>query len=388
MPSIQSFSKRFRHLSRLQKFFVVGFVFVLLIIVFLLGERVSILSQITRQAQLTPPTPPATFAESITKKEVRKSTMQQILSYIGSQYRADGYYDYLAHYDDQCITKAGKKDCPFNGERMFPTTNAWTALAYLSSYRAFATSQDLDLATRDMDKLMLYCGTNQKECLWVLVQAADLYNVTKQPRLLAFLREEGEELLRTKESDYFMLLAIESRELALLYGLTQDPRYLQQANVRFDHARQRLLAQRSLYHNKQGTAFFPEQGCWYALSAVELARQTSQVSYGDEAQKFLTQAQIYSHFSDFPNPVEIQPCIESYFQLSKLLGDQRYYQYGEGLLKKFVDRFWDGGEVKKKYGEGGTLLNPDPKRSAGGENYVNLTDSAYTAYLLQFINNQ
>ena len=312
-------------------------------------------------------------------------TIKEILDYIESQHRDDGFYNYLSHYDEQCKQKEGETVCPFEGEKMFPTTNAWTALAYLSGYQALGNPEYLNLAKRDMDKLIAYCQNNPEECLWVLVQAARLYEISADSRYLDFLKMEGEILLTTSDP-YPLLLDIETRQLAMLFGITNDKRYLEEAKRRLVLSENNFGQREVLY--KTGEDFpFPQKACWQMLAKLEISKQTDDKTYLEEVKNFLAKANlnIMANFISFPHPIEIQPCIETYFELAKISGEKKYYQEGKFLFEKFIKTFWDGKETKLIYGEAGTIFNPYPDRRHYSQKHVILTDSAYSAYLLGFL---
>ena len=311
-------------------------------------------------------------------------TIKEILDYIESQHRDDGFYNYLSHYDEQCKQKEGETVCPFEGEKMFPTTNAWTALAYLSGYQALGNPEYLNLAKRDMDKLIAYCQNNPEECLWVLVQAARLYEISADSRYLDFLKMEGEILLTTSDP-YPLLLDIETRELAMLFEITGDSRYLEEAEKRLKLSKENLSQREVLYQS--GEFSFPQKACWYNLARLEIAKQTGDKAYLEEVKNFLAKANvnIMANFISFPHPIEIQPCIETYFELAKISGEKKYYEEGKLLFEKFIETFWDGKETKLIYGEGGTIFNPYPLRKTYAQKYVVLSDTAYSAYLLGYL---
>lgn len=310
-----------------------------------------------------------------------KPIIKEVLDYIESQHLNDGFYNYLAHYNEQCEVKEGETICPYGGEWTFPQTNAWTSLAYLAGYQALGEVKYLDLAKRDMDRLILHCESKPEDCLWVLVQAAKLYQESGDSRYLDFLKKEGEILLVTSNPKP-MLLDIETRQLAILYKVTGNNRYLKEAIKRFGLSENNLAGQESLYKTDQFS--FPQKACWQTLAKVELAQQTGNMTYLEEVKTFLDKANIIANFDQFPHPVEIQPCIETYFELAKASNEARYNQEGDELLGKFIETFWDGKEKKLIYGEGGTIFNPYPELRTYSQKYVVLTDSAYSVYLLAY----
>ena len=148
------------------------------------------------------------------------SVISEGIKYIDMQKRSDNFYEYLAHFDDQCSVKDGVRDCPFSGSRMFETTNAWTALAHFSAYKALGDNKALENSSNDLSKLMDWCAIDPTNCNWVLAQPSIIYQHTKEPILLEFLKKQANSLLSSKPSSDAMLVAIESRELSLLYQIS------------------------------------------------------------------------------------------------------------------------------------------------------------------------
>lgn len=306
--------------------------------------------------------------------EVIREMAAEISDYVLSQRQADGYYNYLAHYNEQCEEENGEDKCPFSGVNMFETTNAWTALALFSGSQILDDPQLLDEANKDLVKLQEYCAQDRTQCNWVLAQPAIIYQATENLELLEFLKLQGEILLTSPPSDDAMLTAIEARELALLYEITQDTRYIVAAQNRLNLASQKLNDQPDLY--PETTQRFAQSSCWVSLANAEISK-TTQNSQGDtNTQAFLQNGNIEENFKSFPSPIDIQPCVESY----ALSGNS---SQTNTLTEKFIQNFYDGKERKLIYGKGGSVFQPYTD-----SRFVVLTDSAYTGFLLYKLMNQ
>lgn len=307
-------------------------------------------------------------SQGVENTNVIKEMAREISDYVLSQRRDDGYYNYLAHYKEQCV---GEK-CPFNGVDVFKTTNAWTALALFSASQILEDSNLLSQAKTDLNKLEEFCAIDRKECNWVLAQPAIIYQTTQDPELLEFLRIQGETLLSSAPSDNTMLVAIEARELTLLYEIFQDTRYIVAAQNRLLLSSQKLDDERDLYPSQ--TLKFSESSCWVSLANAQLASTTQNEQEKNNTKVFLGNGRISEHFNYFYQPITIQPCIESY----AIIGSS---SEAKSILMQFIDNFYDGQKRKLIYGEGGTIFQPDSESKL-----VGLTDSSYTLYLLNLIN--
>lgn len=315
-------------------------------------------------------------------KQTEKAIAKASLDFIQNLRRADGYYDYISRYDSQCKTVGGKKTCPFNGLRVFETTNAWSMLAYLGGYTIYNDRNFLDLAIKDFQKLDEWCKLYPKHCSWVLVQPILLQNISPDPSLLAFINREGNDLL-TAQSDNLMLTSIEARELAMLHKLTGEQKYIDAAQNRMVQAKVRLATQTDLYHVHESQ--LKRQSCWYALAGAQFLTQKSSIVSQDEIVQMLTGADLEKNLINIAEPIEVQPCIEAYFLLAEATGNETYHAYGQRLLNQFIDRFWDNPKKPLLYGEGGTIMNSRPDLVKHDGDFVLLTDSAYTVYLLSYL---
>lgn len=326
--------------------------------------------------KLTPtaiPTPPFPYTRVI----------EETLAYIQSQYRDDGFYNYLAHYDEQCEEKEGKTVCPYEGERMFPQTNAWTSLAYLSGYRSLGDQKYLDLAKRDMDRLILHCESSPRDCLWVLVQVARFYQETKDSRYLNFLKQEGEILLTTSDLSP-ILLDIESRELVLIYQITGDNRFLGESKKRLVSAEN--FPRETIYtaYEKDKTVIsFDSDICWLNLARLDFYKVTGQSEYLQKVKDFFDPAAEFHYKKAFYYLSQSQPCIESLLDLSQITQEKKFINFASSWVKTLIDQNWDSKSDKKKYGEGGFLVIADLNQKP----YLILTDASYMVYLLAQLQN-
>ena len=316
-------------------------------------------------------------------KAEKREVNDEAIGYIQTQRTADGYYNYLAHYDEQCRTQDGKKVCPFDNQRVFQTSNAWTALAYLAAYQHTNEQIYLDQAKTDLNKLIEWCTRDLSQCQWVLVQTVRVYEQTKNQNVLTFLQQVGEYMLSHPSADNKqpMLTSIEARELAMLYGLTKDQRYIDEAQNRLVKARQELDTEDPSIFRRGG---FPESVhvCWYSLGELEVAKQKPDPLRLITLRNFIDHASLPRYYNAFAYPVEIQPCIELYYELYKTTSQTNYQKAGDYLLSLFTIDFWDNEKNKKYYGEGGTLMNGHPSLVEIDGKYVSITDSAYTVFLM------
>jgi len=149
--------------------FILIFLFFLIPVIFFIRQKIESQGKQrnTRlQASLAPSSAP-TYTQ----------ITQELIAYIQSQKRSDGFYESYAHYKNLCDTK-NPSTCPVGVQNSFPITNAWTSLAYVSGYQVFHKQQYLDAANRDTSALINSCSNDMKQCYLVLLPIIELYKTT------------------------------------------------------------------------------------------------------------------------------------------------------------------------------------------------------------------
>jgi len=364
---------------------VIVFMILIVIFLFLKKNKSQKKSQLPKKISVSAPSfaQPTKSLKQAQEIYDKKQILNKSLNYIQSQYRPDGYYNYISH--ELCQVVSGQKKCPFGGQNMFPTTNAWTALAYLGAYDILNDQYYLSLAKRDLEKLMDHCQNQPKECLYVLVQFAKFYQITKDTKYLSFLKNEGTVLLSVSDPDP-MLKDIEIRELLILHKLTKNQSYLNEAKKRLKESDDSWLQRSILYYrvSKEGKKVpIPKTVCWNTLAKLQLYEILKQDSYLQEVKETLNNSQLTTLFSLFEHPYQAEPCIETYFQLANLTGNQGFGQTARQLLNQFTENFWDEKNKKLIFGENGiayiTKSLPDVPKN---KKMVILSDTGYFIYLL------
>ncbi len=310
-------------------------------------------------------------------KETIKEMAREISAYILSQRTPDGYYNYIAHFDEVCPANLSSEDCPFS-DNLFETTNTWGALGLYSANRILDDPKLLEEAIKDIEKLDEYCQKDRIQCNWVLVQPAIVYKQTKSAQILNFLQAQSSSLVESTPSENPMLSAIESRESTLLNNLLPNSRLADQAALKLSFASTKLQeSNQNAYYQSQ--THFKAGSCWVALASIEL--ELASTKNFSNVSTFLENGKLVENFSQFKTPLEIQPCIESYLILYSETGDKNNFVKAQTLMNLFLDDFYDGKDTKKIYGEGGTKFS-NMTNDEHSEKMVVLTDSAYTLYLL------
>ena len=367
----------------------------IILIVLLLIITIALLAVMFKSAQLKQgsktPEQNTTVSPAVSSKTANdkknKEIIKEAIAYIESQRRPDGFYEYVAHYDEQCTLKDGKKDCPFNGTRMFETTNAWTALAHFAAYKALGDKSELEKANRDLAKLIDWCAPDPKKCLWVLAQPAIIYQDTKDPKILAFLKNEGVILADYPLSDNMMLASIEARGLSLIYKITKDTSLLSSSKKKMEQVILMLPKQKNTY--RKSNISFGQFSCWLALANVNLEYTEKSGQMLANTQTFLDNGKIEENFPEFPNPVEIQPCIESYLEIYSVSKDTKTLSKVNTLINLFLENFVDSASQKWAYGEEATMLFSKNNNDKGVNKKLSiLTDSSYTTFLMYRLINE
>lgn len=318
--------------------------------------------------------------KELNNEEVRGIT-EEIINYIRSQRRSDGYYNYISHFDELCPQSVSEEACPFGKNNMFETTNAWGAIGFFSASKILGDKSLLTESLFDLKKLETYCRKDRSQCNRVLIQPALIYSETKDSELLKFLDLQSTALLSAQPPKNPMLSSIEARSSLYLNTIKSNPLHLTSAKTRLDSASKELQQiQQNIYFSSDTP--FRLGSCWLALGSIEYAKQTDKNFANIGA--FLNNGKISENFSQIMVPSEIQPCIESYIMLYKSTNDISYLDKAKQLMELFIDAFYDGQKSKKIYGEGGTkFANAGVDERTKG--IVTLTDSAYTLYLLSLL---
>jgi len=289
---------------------------------------------------------------------------RQTSDYIDTQITKDGIYSYSSHCEPEC---------PQGFSGAFHTTNAWTSLANTGLFAATSDKSYLKNAKRDADVLIDWCGDKTDECLWVLVQIVELYKATDDVKYLNFLTNAGDVLLETPVFEHGMISAIESRELALLYELTGDTKYLDESLVRLDKSKSLAESSQTLYAFEDFLVH--DTVCWNVLAESELYAVTQDNKHLENVNLFFTKSNVKTYANQLIFLSNIQPCIESLLTLYDATGDVKYKEDAIAMAEYVVTNTWDSSESKKNYGEGAFLME-------SGSTVNSLTDSGYMVYLL------
>lgn len=327
---------------------------------------------------LTSPSPQAPSQVTLSSKEIIK----EILNFIDSQRNPDGFYNYVSHYEDQCRGEGENRVCPFKGTRVFPTTNAWTTLAYVGAYQVLQDESYLSQAQEDMQKLLAFCQKNPEECLWDLVPLFKFFKEIPDEQLLDFLKGQGGLLLTTSE-EAPVSLETEVRELAFLYDLIADSSFLNEAKRRLESSRASLENIRVFYEAKElqvpmGAGWYR---CEYPLAALTFFRASGEEEYLQDAQQLIQEIDLEKNYSQFEFVSSLLPCVETLQELHKISDEEKHRDLASEILHYILLKSWDSAYTPKIYGEGMILATTRDLTSEILEKNL-LTDSAYLVYLL------
>lgn len=290
----------------------------------------------------------------------------------------DGKY----YFVQECVDNSTEIGC-YIYELSTQNTNAWPLLAYTSLYKSTADSSYLEKAKEDMRILSEYCSANSEDCLWILVQMIEYQKATGDTQYSSLISNLGQQLLVTSEKNSTMLLGIESRELALLYGMNGNETYLHEATTRMYESKSLWSntgpdeLQASLYLDN-GFRFYG-YSCWTELAQIEIYQATNDESYLASAKSFFDSANIDKHSRKIDQLIALQPCAESLMKLYSISGSQTYRDQALNISQYIVTYRWDPDtQIAQKYnGDYGFL-----SRSYLYHNWKIITDTSYMIYLL------
>jgi rhamnogalacturonyl hydrolase YesR len=292
---------------------------------------------------------------------------KRITDYIGTQRNSEGFYTYSSNCE--------APQCPFV-DQVFKNANTWPVYAYVGMYRATKDSKYLESAKRDADAMLEWCAQDRNECVRVLYQVYNLYGETNDQKYFDFLKSEADALVALPdqpETNFTMLIAIDSLELSDVYVLTGDRSLLETSAKKLEQSED-LLQNEKLLFEVNGNKYYTFS-CWPELARLEMFKASDDGKYLDEVKRF-------ADGRDLPNNnhlqgwmTDAQPCIDVYLSLGELTGDASYTTGAEKMTQNVLTNFWDSKENPKVSGNDAVISN-------GGSDFSTVTESSYMAYLL------
>lgn len=302
------------------------------------------------------------------------------LNFFNEMRQSDGTYDYSMNCTDS-------KGC-IDNQDYYQQTGAWPMLAYAGLYESAGNQQYLQQLNTEANNLMNSCNGTESSCTLVLVQMIEAYKLTKNPQYFSFITSLGNILLSDNSRTDVMSAGIEAREFALLYELTKNQTYLNEAyarlakskaawNVSVDEVNQPAL--------KTPTYTLYRFACWTELAESEIARVNQDTQAQQNVISFLDSANITTQFRRMRQLTAIQPCIETFQNIYQLTGDSKYLDQAKTSMQYIVTYRWDPNiQIAKKYnGDGGYLID-----LYNGNNLKTVTDAGYMIYLLSKMPNE
>ncbi len=292
----------------------------------------------------------------------------EIYAYIQTQRREDGFYDYASNCGD---------GCPFVGA-VFKNANTWPTYAAVGMYQATGDDGYLADARRDADKMIEWCAEDQKECVRVTYQVNELYKETKDERYADFVKSEADVLIDPVNQEFIgtdmpMLLAIDSLQLAQVYEMTNDEKYLDAAVSKLTSADSNMEKEMILY--AVDDRVLKTYACWPELASIEIYKATGDRAYLDRVVDFIDDLRIADNVHQMWYMTDVQPCMDLYVQLGSITGDGKYTLGALSIMNHILDNYWDS-KANPKVSGGGSIKSTKDQNDSG------ITDSAYMVWLL------
>jgi len=321
---------------------------------------------------------------TLSSKEIIKETLQ----FIEGQRLDYGFYNYTAYvsprtYEEEkkiAEGKAKEEELLLSPRSNFlPMTNSWTTLAYLAAHKVFQDQSYFEQAREDSQNLLAFCREEDLGCQFDLQGLIELYNIAPSEDILEFLQDSGEELLTNPPSDS-LTLNIAARELAQLYQLTDDARFVNEAKNQLELAEEKSKDYRLLY-TLSNSSLSGEQVevhgdvCWNTLAGLEIHKVSGEEKYLAEVENKLQQIDLQGNYSQFDTPRALEPCVETLQELYQITGKENYQRLARETLIYLLKNHWDSFHNKKFFGEGMVLVLKNSKLNV-------LPDSAYIIVLL------
>tara|TARA_Y100000294_G_scaffold149852_1_gene146893 strand:- start:35 stop:1075 length:1041 start_codon:yes stop_codon:yes gene_type:complete len=293
------------------------------------------------------------------------------LNYIDSLRNPNGSYTYTSN----CVPS----ECPFPPDLSFGTSHAWVNYAYLGLYQASNDNSYFNKAKNEIGLLHNVCKDDAITCAWILPQVNDYYKITNDQTTLNLITTTGEELLLENPSEDIMSLGIEIRELAILYDLTKNDKYLTESVNRLNQAENLFLSIGEILYSFNNIKFY-SGSCFVELGRLELYKSTDDSKYLEDVITFIDNFNIGNYMKELRFQQNMQSCTEVLLQLNELTGDVKYKTQAAKAMQYVITNLWDSSISKKYYGNEAFLI---------GTNGVNtITDTAYAIFSLTKLSNQ
>lgn len=302
-----------------------------------------------------------------------------VSGYISEQRNNDGSYKYQGYEEDTCPIVDGILKCSFLPDNTSFPVKTWAAFGYWSSYKTSQDTARLALARQEVLELIQWCRLTNENCAYLLAQMTYINRDLQDETINEFLKEQANILIENPPSVDLMLRAIEARQLGLIGEALSDINLINSSIQRLSLVNELLQAQS--YDYTTGRQVLPRGACWATLAQVELSRITNDSSGIVNGAEYLLQSNRLTDVREFENPVQLQPCIETFFLAYKSTGYINYQNLGIELYNLLYEDFFDGPDNPIKYGNGGTTFISRARIENGEDINIFLADTAYTNYL-------
>jgi uncharacterized protein YyaL (SSP411 family) len=326
-------------------------------------------------------TQPAVQPPAEMKNAVHLDAAKKIQEFIDTRRTDDGYYKYSYNCENGLET-----DCHL--DLVYGSTNAWTSLSNLRLYQATGNQVYLEKSKRDADAVIDWCKVQPKDgnsCLWILVQISELYDETGDAKYKDFLLEKGRmlmDVINDKNPEVVwqrnstMMTGIEARELAMIYKINGDRKYIDEAKIRIEEAYFGTPDNYPLYQFNGNN--YLENSCWPELANMEIYEATGDRASLAQALDLLDTFEPATNVFYMNFLTNLQSCNELYLKAYKATGEKKYMDGAAKMADFVLEDRWDTPEHKLVSGSGSILSDDYSKVDT-------LTDAAYMVSLLSQI---
>lgn len=315
--------------------------------------------------------------KEVTGLEIAK----QSLSFLDKMREPDNMYSFYLKYascKDNNNTICEKTKIKGN----VPSLNTWATFVYLNLYRSTGDNSYLNKAKNEADLTMSLSGDAAP---LVLIPIYEMYQETKDKKYLDFINENGPKILNASSKD-FLTKTVEAKILTIMFSLTQDLKYLNEAKVRIFQAEATL---KNVTHHHLGVAYsFNDQVVYRPQCLIQIAKMNyylvrNEQNYLDEVVSFLDKAEV----GGFPQLIQattfINGCIEALMMAHQITGKDSYRVQAENMMNFLLSARYDSEERKLIDGDNGFLFVDNAFRVNQEDiNRKYTADTAYTIFLL------
>lgn len=312
------------------------------------------------------------------------------------------------------VERCGRSACtPVNESASYPQILAWSLMAYAGQYNASGDERYRRLLDDAMSELIGICSPRIERCVpdasvpeaceFVLMQASAAYELSRDERYLAFIKDLGIcQSVVWYDNPVPMLGATAAREQFILYRLSKSEpgfrwlgvrenvsagiaydydRFLEQGLARLNHLPS-VYNDSYLVYSGDG-AEFRQAACWVQLAKLEAYRATDDPAHLREVEGFFGRVRLSEHLADYKEHYAVSdllPCLESFLLMRDIAGTGNYDGEISALNNHIAEYYLD--YPSRELNDGSSGIQSLPHVGSVTQTMKAVSDNSHFVYLL------